>query len=39
MGIASVIDDLSDINIINLKSERRHLYAKRNKTGFYKNGA
>lgn len=38
MGIASVIDDLSDINI-NLKSERRHLYAKRNKTGFYKNGA
>jgi hypothetical protein len=38
MGIASAIDDLSDINI-KLKSERKRLYVKRNKTGFYKNGA
>ncbi len=38
MGIASVIDDLSDITI-KQKTERKRLYVKRNKTGFCKNGA
>ncbi len=38
MGVASVIDDLSDIHI-KLKSERKRLYVKRNKTEFCKDGA
>ncbi len=38
MGVASVIDDLSDIHI-QLKSERKYLHDKRCKTEFYENGA
>lgn len=38
MGVASVIDDLSDIHI-KLKSERNLLYVKRSKTEFCENGA
>lgn len=38
MGVASVIDDLSDI-YIKPKSERKRLYVKRNKTEFCENGA
>lgn len=38
MVVASVIDDVSDIHI-KLKSERKRLYVKRNKTEFCENGA